>query len=298
MSLKRDTKTTKSQYIAKWIIFAIYTIYSLTLLYPIVWTLVCSLCTPEAFQDGYGKIFPSLDNITFANYQKYFSHKTIVRTGNGIVKQFTIFDMIGNTIFLTVARAVISMAFSVCASYCCARYKFLGSGFFFFYGVVFCSIPFYGGTAASFKFWHSLGLYDTVWAVLLMSIAPYNSFLFLYGFFRGLDQGYSEAATLDGANDFQVFVLIMLPQVMPILATFLVGGFIGAWQDWSTNYMWLPSMPMIAYSIYTLSNNLAVKGDYTTFFAASVFSMACTGTFFVIFRKRILATVYTGGLKG
>lgn len=298
MSLKRNTKETKGQYAVKWIVFVIYAIYALTLLYPIVWILVCSFCTPEAFQEGYGEFFPSIDKISFDNYKKFFSHKSIIRTGTGLIKEFGILDMIGNTIFLTIARALISMAFAVCAAYCCARYQFLGSKFYFYYGVVFCAIPFYGGTSAVFKLWYSLGLYDTVTAVLIMAVSPYSSFLYYYGFFRGLDSGYAEAAILDGANDFQVFIKIMLPQIAPVLATFLVGGFIGAWQDWATNYMWLPSMPMIAYSIYQMSNNLAVKGDYTTFFAASVFSMVCTGTFFVIFRKRILATVYTGGLKG
>lgn len=298
MSMKRDTKETKGQYTTKWIVFVIFSLYALTILYPVAWTLVCSLCTPETFQEGFGNFFPSLKKISFDNFKKYFSYKFIVRTGAGLVKEFGIADMIGNTIILTIARTFIGLAFSVCASYCCARYKFLGSQFFFYYGVVFCSIPFYGGTSAVFKFWYGLGLYDTVPAILLMSITPYANFLFYYGFFRGLDSGYAEAATLDGANDFQVFTKIMLPQVTPVLATFTVMGFIGAWNDWSTNYMWLPSMPMIAYSLYAMSNDLAVKGDYTTFFAASVFSMACTGTFFIIFRKRILATVYTGGLKG
>ena len=107
MSLKRNTKETKGQYAVKWIVFVIYAIYALTLLYPIVWILVCSFCTPEAFQEGYGEFFPSIDKISFDNYKKFFSHKSIIRTGTGLIKEFGILDMIGNTIFLTIARALI-----------------------------------------------------------------------------------------------------------------------------------------------------------------------------------------------
>lgn len=296
---KRETSTV--QFIAKCIAFILLVAYSFILLYPFLWGLVCSFMDDTNFYASFGKFFPKIENFTLKNYSLALDTEVVVRTSGGLIVRYGITDMIGTTLFMTIMRSLIGMAFSVASAYCVSKYKFFGSKFYFYYGVVFCSVPIYGGVSATFNLFHALGMYDTIFSIMFMSITPYSNFLFYFGFFNSISWEYAEAAFMDGANHFQVFIKIMLPQIVPVLFTFLVIAFIGNWNDWWTNYLYLPSRPMIAYGLYKITTQLATgEGSvgWTTYFAASFLSLLVTGAFFGVFSKRILSTVYTGGLKG
>ena len=163
---------------------------------------------------------------------------------------------------------------------------------------MFGSIPFYGGTASVFRLLNITGLYNTVWGIMFLSISAYGGFLFYYSFFRGIDWTYAEAAFIDGASHFQVFIHIMFPHIVPILLVFLLGNFFTNWNDWMTNYMYLPSQPMIAYGVYKISSLATVRGNWSLLFAAIFLSIIIPLILFFIFRKKILSVAYTGGLKG
>lgn len=299
MAWKRDKRTTTiSQYISYWIAFAVMVVYTILLMYPFLWAFSCSLMEAREFFSKIGQIFVLPDKMDFTNYVAALNTKVLATDSSGITRQFGIFDMVGNTVFMTIARTIIGMVCPICSAYCCAKYKFLGSKFFFYYGVVFCGIPFYGGVSAVFEFIHRLNLYDTVGGVLFLSINTFGGFLFYYGFFRGVSWEYAEAAFIDGASDLRVFLHIMLPQVFPILFTFLVNGFIANWNDWMTNYLYLPSKPMIAYGVYMIQEQATVTSNWSMLFAAIFLSLSVPLVFFLAFSKRILSTVYTGGLKG
>lgn len=296
---KRNKLTTnKRQYTVFWIVTVIFFLYAFALFYPFLWSFLCSLMQPREYFSKIGQAFPWPDHLDFSNYVKALQVTVLATDKYGVTRLYNIPSMIFTTLLVTVIRTILGMVFPICSAYCVANYKFLGSKFYFFYGVVFCAVPFYGGISATFKYIHMLGLYDTLGSIMLLSVAPFANFLFYLGFFRGISWDYAEAAFMDGASDFRVFISIMLPNVTPILFTFIVSGFIGNWNDWMTNYMYLPSMPMIAYGIYQFSNEAEVSGEWNTLYAAMFASLTVPLTLFLIFHKRILSTVYTGGLKG
>ena len=299
MALKRDKLTTsKTQYFFYWVFIACVIVYCVLLFYPFVWAFICSFMEQQEFFMKLGQLFPKVENFTLQNYKDALN--TVVYTSNkqGLPVMFDIPSMIGNTIFMTLVRTLVGTLPPICAAYCCAKYEFFGNKFFFYYVVVFCSIPFYGGIASVFKLLNALELYDTFGGIIFLSLGGVGGFLFYYSFFRGVDWGYAEAAFIDGANDFLVFWKIMFPQILPLLFVFFVSGFIGNWNDWMTNYMYLPSQPMIAYGVYSISTLATVNMQWTMLFAAIFLSLTVPLTLFLIFRDKILSTVYTGGLKG
>lgn len=296
---KRDKLTTsKKQYALYWVMTGLFIIYALLLLYPFLWAFLCSFMQPREYVSKIGQFLPMPDKLDFSNYVQALKVTVLATDKYGVTMQYDIPSMILTTLLMTVMRTLIGMAFPVCSAYCVAKYKFVGAKFYFFYGVVFCSVPFYGGISAIFKWIYRLGLYDTVGAIMILSINSFGGFLFYLGFFRGISWEYAESAFIDGASDLRVFWTIMLPNVMPLLFTFCVSGFIANWNDWMTNYMYLPSKPMIAYGIYQFSIEAEVSGEWNTLYAALFASLTVPLTLFLIFHKRILATVYTGGLKG
>lgn len=299
MAFKRNKlTTTKWQYAGLWIFVGIMLIYTFMLFYPFIWSFVCSFMPQSEFFGKIGQVFPSVDNFSLDNYREALAVVVQTIDKNGNIVYFDIPAMIGNTIFMTIVRTVLGTIPPLISAYCCAKYRFWGNKFFFFYGVVFGSIPFYGGTASVFRLLNMTGLYNTIWGIMFLSIGSYGGFLFYYSFFKGIDWTYAEAAFIDGASHFKVFLHIMFPHIVPILLVFLVGGFFGNWNDWMTNYMYLPSQPMIAFGVYQISSLATVRGNWTLLFAAVFLSISVPLGVFFIFRKKILSVAYTGGLKG
>lgn len=299
MAFKRDKLTTsKIQYFFYWLFVGFVIVYCVLLFYPFIWAFICSFMEQGEFFMKLGQLFPSVDSFTLDNYKDALNIVVYTTDKTGLPLEWDIGSMIGNTIFITLARTAVGTLPPIISAYCCAKYKFWGNKFFFYYVVVFCSIPFYGGVASLFKLLNALQLYDTIFGVMFLSLSGVGGYLFYYSFFKGIDWGYAEAAFIDGANDFQVFWKIMFPQIIPLLFVFFVNGFISNWNDWMTNYMYLPSQPMIAYGIYSINTLATVRGEWTMLFAAIFLSLTVPLTLFLIFRDKILSTVYTGGLKG
>jgi len=291
--IKREKFTTsKRRYVFYWFITVLFALYSFTLIYPFLTVLLNSFMTQEQYFNGLGKMqLPA--PWTFDGYKNAF--KMSVWSN---YQQVTLTSMAWNTLILAFIRTACTTVFPICAAYCCSKFRNWVSNVFFFYGVVICAIPMYGSSAASFNLLYGLNIHDTWGAVVLMSISPFGNFLFYYGFFNGIDWGYAEAAYIDGANDFVVFLKIMLPQVLPAVFVFTINNFIGSWNDWSTSYLYIPSRPTVAYGIYLFNTEATVSGDWPTLFASIYLSLIGPLAVFLIFRDKIMNTVYTGGLKG
>ena len=297
MIRRNKLTTTKKQYVIYWIVVAVMMSYVVTLIYPYVWTLIMAF-SDVPYLDNMGKLLPDIGNFTLDGIKAYFNYKTKVVTPEGTIVAYGLIDLIGNTLFISITRTFLGMIFSIATAYCYTFYKFRGRNFLFFYGVIVQSIPLFGGMGWMYKILYQLNLYDTYFSVFFRSIGTFNNFLFYFAFFKGVGWDYAEAAFIDGAGHFTIFVKIMLPQILPIVVVFIVNGFIGAWNDWMTCYLWLPSKPMIAYSVYLSQEYAKRVGNYQLYYSAIIFSMVVPMCLYGLFSKRILSTVYTGGLKG
>ena len=127
------------------------------------------------------------------------------------------------------------------------------------------------------------------------------NFVMVYGFFRSISTTYAEAAQLDGASDFTVFIKVMIPQVMPSLIAIGIISAINYWNDYFTPYMYLRQFPTVAVGLQKLVD-LAEYGtdgaSVTVLFAAMLISIIPPVAVFVAFQKTIMENTVAGGLKG
>ena len=79
-----------------------------------------------------------------------------------------------------------------------------------------------------------LGLRNNVMIYLLPGLSAWNVFLFRT-FFISLDKAMIESAKIDGAGNFQILFLIMLPLTLPLVVMNYFSGFIGRWNDITTS---------------------------------------------------------------
>jgi multiple sugar transport system permease protein len=151
---------------------------------------------------------------------------------------------------------------------------------------------------------HWMNTLFPLWVPMWFGGGTMNIFL-VRQFMRGIPNSYSEAASLDGANGFQVYLMIIMPLVKPILIYLAVTGFIGNWNDFQGPLMYVRGEP----SKWTLSVALYMRfvegdgaGDTNNLpnvqMAVGVLMMVPCVVLFGFFQKEIMEGISSIGVKG
>jgi putative aldouronate transport system permease protein len=99
-------------------------------------------------------------------------------------------------------------------------------------GVFLFAMLFNGGLIPTFLVVRSLGLMDTIWALILPGALNIWSLFLLINFFREVPKELEEAALIDGASHFQILANVFLPISLPALATLTLFAAVGHWNAW------------------------------------------------------------------
>lgn len=101
----------------------------------------------------------------------------------------------------------------------------------------------------------TLGLQNTIWAIILPPlIQPFWLFV-MRNFFRALPRELLEAAWMDGANDFVILARVVIPLSLPVLATVTLFIAVMYWNDWFTAAI-LTSMKNLPVLVIQMINNI------------------------------------------
>lgn len=141
-----------------------------------------------------------------------------------------------------------------------------------------------------------ISLADTWWAVWLpAAVSAFNIFL-LKSFFDQLPQDLTDAAVLDGANAWQVFIQIVLPLSRPVIAVVSIFAFINSWKDffWPLLVLTDPNLQPISVALYRLSESESLNLIIAALAIASLPPLVA----FMVFQRQIIAGITFSGLKG
>ncbi|MFF1318208.1 carbohydrate ABC transporter permease [Streptomyces chartreusis] len=141
-------------------------------------------------------------------------------------------------------------------------------------------------------------LVDTYAAVILPQVVAPMMVFILKRFFDGIPRELEDAARMDGASEFRVFLSIVLPLSRPIVAAVAIFVFIGAWN----NFMW-PFIVTNDRDLMTLPVGLATVKDafgiqYAQSMASALLAALPLIVVFLFFQRRIVDSVATTGLGG
>ncbi|GEK06674.1 ABC transporter permease subunit [Schleiferilactobacillus harbinensis] len=98
---------------------------------------------------------------------------------------------------------------------------------------------FNGGMIPTFIVVKSLGLMDTIWALVLPGAVPIFNVILLMNFFKGLPDALEEAAIMDGASKMTILFKIYLPLSLPALATVSLFAIVGHWNDYFSGLLYM-----------------------------------------------------------
>lgn len=99
-----------------------------------------------------------------------------------------------------------------------------------------------GGMIPTYLVVTSLGLKDTIWALVLPGALPVYNMIVLMNFMRELPEEMEEAAAIDGASPIQILVKILLPVLKPALATVGLFCIVAHWKDWFSGMIYMDNI--------------------------------------------------------
>ena len=207
-----------------------------------------------------------------------------------------------NTMTVNLPAIFFTLLFSAMAAYVLSRFDFPGNRFVFYAFLGGMLFPIFLALVPLFFLLNSLHILNSHFGLILVYIAyslPFTVF-FLTGFFKTLPTELLEAATIDGANQLQLFFLIAIPLAQNGLVSMGIFNFLGMWNQYI-----LPLVLLTSNEKYVLSQGLAFlqhqqryQSDWSGLFAAVVIVMLPTLIVYVIFQNQIQRGLTVGALKG
>ena len=208
------------------------------------------------------------------------------------------FGMLGNSIWFSVVPTFFSQFVSMSFAYCCSKYKFPGSKWPFMIILIMITLPLYGSSGATYKLYHNLGLINS-YAQVLVALSGFDTaFLYYTAYFKNVSWAYAEAAMMDGANAFQIYYKVMVPQAKPIFTALFIMGWKGNWNAYSGGLVYYPKLPTLPVGIYQFNKEMIYRARLDVLFAACLFISIPALIIYIVFNKTITTNVSFGGLKG
>ena len=104
---------------------------------------------------------------------------------------------------------------------------------------------FSGGTIPYYLLIRDIGLRNNILVYIIPGLYGGFNIIIARNFIYGIPSSLREAAKMDGANDFVIFLRIYLPLSMPIMATLALWIGVGRWNDWMTGQLYMDSSNML-----------------------------------------------------
>ncbi|MCY9695241.1 carbohydrate ABC transporter permease [Paenibacillus alginolyticus] len=221
----------KGDKVADAAISTVLTLFALVTLFPLYYVVVVSL-TPyiEVMKNGGFVIWP--EHLTFQAYKEIFGSARIPQA-------------LKITVFITIVGTTLNLLVTTLLAYPLSKKSVPGRNMILM-AIVFTMI-FSGGIIPLYIMVRSLGLYDSVWALVIPGMVSTFNLLIVKTYFENLPAEVEEAAKVDGCGDIQTLFRIVLPLSAPIMAT--IGLFYGVthWNEYFKGIFYISDktlMPM------------------------------------------------------
>jgi ABC-type glycerol-3-phosphate transport system permease component len=145
---------------------------------------------------------------------------------------------------------------------------------------------------------HQLGLLGSAFGIVLfLSLGPIQFFLFEQ-FFRAIPKEVIEAATIDGASEWQVLVRIVLPMAMPVTVTVALIGFLLTWAQWFPVLVISRGPETYTLPVALLSLNTELGASFQGIMALAVLTTLPPAILFLLAQRRVMQGMAQGAVKG
>jgi alpha-glucoside transport system permease protein len=254
-------------------------------LIPTLGLLLTSLLAPADFQErGWWQVVSQPSKLTFDNYEAVFQNDTIM-------------SALWTTVLIAVGGTVLPIVVAALAGYAFAWLEFPGRDWLFLVVVGLLVVPLQMALIPIFSLYNSLGIFDTVLSLILFHTAfglPFAIFL-LRNFFAGIPRDLLEAARIDGASEFKIFVRVILPLGLPAIASLAIFQFLWTWNDLIVALTFARETQPITVAIFSQMRQFGANIELIA--PATFVSLAIPLAVFFAFQRYFVQGLLAGSVK-
>ena len=221
---------------------------SLTCLIPFIMVVSVSLTSEAGINaNGYGLI-PSEFSLE--------AYEFVFKTPGEVINAY------GTTIFVTVFGTIVGTLIMAMLAYPMSRSDFKYKNQLSFF--VYFTMLFSGGLVPSYLLVTSLGMKDTVWALVIPIMFSSWNTMMLRMFMTSIPTALIEAATIDGASEFRIFFSIIIPLSKVGIVTIMLFTSLGLWNDWQQAMLYIDhgDLTSLQYMLYRVMNKVNLAKEY------------------------------------
>ncbi|NUT35405.1 MAG: carbohydrate ABC transporter permease [Hamadaea sp.] len=202
-------------------------------LYPLVNILARSFSAEHYIRSGQVNLWPRGFNLT---------------TYDRVMSDPVFWTNYRNTVVYTVVATAVSMVLTVCYAYVLSKKNLRGRAVLA--GLALFTMFFNGGLIPNYVLVSSLGLRNTIWAIVLPNAISVFNLLVMKSFFESLPVELEEAAAVDGLNTYQILLRIVLPLSKAMLATMVLFYAVSFWNSWFSAFLYMDRAELFPVTVY------------------------------------------------
>jgi multiple sugar transport system permease protein len=202
----------------------------------------------------------------------------------------------GNSVFVALFRVAGELITATMAGYAFARLKFRGRDKVFLIYLATAIIPSQLLLVPRFIYFQQLGLYDSLWALILPGMFTVLGTFLMRQFFISQPAEFAEAARMDGAGEWQIFFRVYLPLAGPVMSALGILAFVWSWNDYETPLVLIsdPSNYTLPLSLTNFTDEQGALSPGLAMAASTVSIIPVLIVFLLLQRRFIQAMTHTG----
>ena len=215
-------------------------------LYPFLYLVAQSFSSEQAIIMGKVSLLPVDFNLT--------TYKSVLEKGE-FLRSYK------NTIVYVILGTVSAIVLSCCMAYPLSKTELKGSKFLMKF-IIF-TMYFGGGLIPTYVLMRRLNLVNTIRGFVIPSLLSTYYIILMRSFFQGIPKDLEEAAEIDGLSPIGIFVKVVFPLSMPIIATMILFNAVGYWNNWFNSFLYLDKKEMwpVAYYLRTIISGATTSAD-------------------------------------
>lgn len=203
-----------------------------------------------------------------------------------------------NTVFMSGMSMLLTCLTAAMAGYALAKKRFYGRTLLFSLIVCAMALPKQVILIPLLREMSALGLYDTIWSVIVPIVGwPFGVFL-IKQFAEGIPTEMVEACRIDGASEWRTFTDVMFPMIKPGVGACAIFTFINSWNDYFMQLIMLMSTKELTISLGIATMQGENSTDFGLLMAGSALASVPIIIVFIIFQKYFTKGITMGAVKG
>ncbi|MEK0307163.1 carbohydrate ABC transporter permease [Bifidobacterium favimelis] len=270
--------------IARILTYILLIAMTIIIIFPLLIVLITSFTPNKLTQTWPPKVIP--ESFTFDNYTSLFQRMPI---GKQLL----------NTVIFAGAVTVFSVFFDSLAAYGLSRIDFKGRGLLLGILIATMMIPGMALLIPVYKLLASMGLVNTYWGIIIPRMADVGGIFLLRQFFISLPKDLDNAARIDGAGEFRIFLQIILPNAKSSVLVVTMFNFMGNWNDllWPLIMTSRPETRTITAGLAMLTGHGSSVTPYGVVMAGALISALPLLIIFFFIQKSFVQGIAMTGIK-